>query len=121
MTEDLGRVGRSNLLTLVRTLRDELEQARVERDHAVDMARRQMVLEGCLTCSGGAEYKAMLANLKTCQERCTSLLLENLELRGGALLPGLGWDCPSPACGIFNGDLKERLQACRSCGTARPT
>lgn len=119
MNEDLGRVGRDNLLSLVRHLRAELEQARNERDHAVDMARRQMVLEGCLTCRGGAEYKAMLANLTQCQERGTELLLENRELRAamGAGLPGLGWDCP--ACKCFNGDLKERLQACRACGVAR--
>ena len=81
MSEDLGRVGRDNLLSLVRHLRAELEQARAERDHAVDMARRQMVLEGCLTCRGGAEYKAMLANLTQCQKRCTELLLEARKLR----------------------------------------
>ena len=28
-----------------------------------------------------------------------------------------GWLCG--ACGVFNGDAKERLSACRSCGMAR--
>jgi len=78
---DLGRTGRSDLLDLVAELRVLVGRLQRERDHAVDMARRQMVLEGCLTCSGGAEYKAMLANLTRCQERCTELLLENRELR----------------------------------------
>jgi hypothetical protein len=32
-----------------------------------------------------------------------------------ALSPG--WICG--ACGVFNGDAKERLSACRSCGMAR--
>lgn len=31
----------------------------------------------------------------------------------------VGWDCPNPACGVFNGDAKERLQACRACETPR--
>lgn len=119
--EDLGRVGRDNLLTLVRTLRAELEQARKERsgsdacagrllsedtevrrvlgamphettkqaaerlsddvDEAVETARQKMIIDGCLTCSGGKDYKAMLDNLTSTQARCTELLEENRELR----------------------------------------
>ena len=78
---DLGRTGRSDLLDLVAELRVLVGKLQAERDHAIDMARRQMVLEGCLTCRGGAEYKAMLANLTETQTRCTELLLENRELR----------------------------------------
>ena len=119
---DLGRVGRSNLLTLVRQLQSELADARQQRDHAVDMARRQMVLEGCLTCSGGAEYKEMLANLTATQTRCTELLVEVRAYRAsGICLPG--WWCPcaatSESLGIFNGSMKEVLTHCRACGRAR--
>lgn len=32
------------------------------------------------------------------------------------LLPG--WDCPH--CKCFNGDVKQRLEECRACGTKRP-
>ena len=34
-----------------------------------------------------------------------------------SLMPG--WVCG--ACGVFNGDAKERLRACRCCGLARRT
>jgi hypothetical protein len=34
-----------------------------------------------------------------------------------SMLPG--WRCN--ACGAFNGDMKERLSACRCCGLARIT
>jgi hypothetical protein len=112
---DLGRVGRSNLLTLVRQLQSELADARQQRDHAVDMARRQMVLEGCLTCSGGAEYKAMLSNLSDVQTRCTQLLEENRSLCAGLLLPG--WFCSK--CSVFTGTAKEELTECRACGAPR--
>lgn len=37
----------------------------------------------------------------------------------GLTLPG--WNCPSPACRIFNGEAKSMLYACRNCGTPRPT
>ncbi len=40
--------------------------------------------------------------------------------RDSKFLPGLGWDCPNPACGVFNGDLKEERTTCRSCDTPRP-
>ena len=114
--EDLGRVGRDNLLSLVRHLRAELEQARKERDHAVDMARRQMVLEGCLTCRGGAEYKAMLANLSATQARCSELLIEVRAYRASGLqLPG--WNCRN--CQAFNGSVRETRTHCRCCGEPR--
>jgi hypothetical protein len=35
---------------------------------------------------------------------------------GDVLLPG--WQCPG--CLVFNGDAKERLEACRCCGGPRP-
>jgi len=38
--------------------------------------------------------------------------------REGPILPG--WTCPNRECGVFNGDVKERLTYCRSCGTLRP-
>jgi len=79
--EDLGRVGRQDLLALCRHLRSELEQARKGRDEAVELARRQLVIEGCLSCRGGAEYKAMLANLTSVQERSSELLKETRVLR----------------------------------------
>ena len=115
MSEDLGRVGRDNLLSLVRHLRAELEQARQARDEAVDMARRQLVLKGCLTCRGGAEYKAMLENLTATQTRCSELIQENRGLRAGLILTG--WFCG--ACGVFSGTAKEELTACRCCGAPR--
>lgn len=31
-----------------------------------------------------------------------------------------GWYCRSPACGVFNGDAKEFLTNCRTCGSERP-
>ena len=79
--EDLGRVGRQDLLALCRHLRSELEQARKGRDEAAELARRQLVIEGCLSCRGGAEYKAMLANLTSVQERSSELLKETRVLR----------------------------------------
>jgi len=31
-----------------------------------------------------------------------------------------GWFCRNPTCGVFNGDAKEFLLACRNCGSERP-
>ena len=113
---DLGRTGRSDLLDLVAELRVLVGQLQAERDHAVDMARRQMVLEGCLTCRGGAEYKAMLANLSSVQARCTDLLVEVRAYRAsGICLPG--WNCTN--CHAFNGSVREMRTHCRACGASK--
>lgn len=32
----------------------------------------------------------------------------------------LGWFCRNPSCGVFNGDEKEFLLACRACASGRP-
>jgi hypothetical protein len=60
-------------------------------------------------------------------------LLEAEVVRFRALLPvkvgkeayrveplAVGWFCPDPACGVFNGDAKVFLTACRACGSERP-
>lgn len=31
------------------------------------------------------------------------------------------WDCPNPACGAFNGLVKEDTKICRCCGAPRPS
>lgn len=79
---DLARTGRQGLLDRIRELERELEAARRRADEAVSHARVLLVNEGCLTCRGGADYRAMLANLTATQERCTELFLENRRLRG---------------------------------------
>jgi hypothetical protein len=43
---------------------------------AEERARQQLIIEGCLTCRGGAEYKEMSANLANVQARCAELLEE---------------------------------------------
>ena len=62
MTEDLGRVGRDNLLSLVRTLRAELEQARHRARQQRSTWPGGRWSRRCLTCRGGREYKAMWRN-----------------------------------------------------------
>ena len=44
-------------------------------------AHSRLVIEGCLTCSGGKEYRAMLDNLGQVQARCSDLLKEARVLR----------------------------------------
>jgi len=87
--DDLERHGRSSLLDIIRSQR--LEIARHERD-----------------------FNEQAKTLRIVQARCTELLLENRELRANDLLPH--WTCAS--CGAFNGEAKEKLSACRCCGTA---
>lgn len=31
-----------------------------------------------------------------------------------------GWTCSNEVCGLFNGEMKEKLLICRGCGHARP-
>lgn len=52
------------------------------------------------------------------QKRCTELLNVVRSFKESNALPGLGWDCSN--CKAFNGDLKEKLQACRCCDAPRP-
>jgi hypothetical protein len=99
MTSDLLRVGRQELLGIIAEQRRELE--------ALHVLLR--------------DYPHVLANLTATQQRSTEQTCELRRYKESAGLPGLGWDCPNPACGVFNGDLKERLTFCRSCGTPRPT
>lgn len=68
-------------------------------------------------------HKLMFDSLTATQARCTELLEENRALRAelatikqGIVLPG--FTC---ACGVFNGDEKERRTTCRSCDAPRPT
>lgn len=82
MDDDLGRVGRQGLLDLVRQLRAEVVAERALSDDAIQQARTQLLIEGCLTCRGGEAYQAMLANLSSVQERCNELFFENRRLRG---------------------------------------
>lgn len=58
------------------------------------------------------------AGLSEQQFRCSRCgVLSKAEPPTGILLPG--WTCP--ACRIFNGEQKERLEICRSCDAPRPT
>jgi hypothetical protein len=54
---------------------------------------------------GRAELEAEIAQLRA------EYVIEPLAL---------GWFCRNGACRAFNGDAKEFLIACRSCGSARP-
>jgi hypothetical protein len=63
------------------------------------------------------ELLAVYDNLAAVQTRCTELLLERRDLHAALLLAG--WFCPSP-CGVFNGEMKEILHACRACDRKRP-
>jgi hypothetical protein len=108
-------VSRSVLEQRIRVL---VAAVRSHRD-AVEEARQHLLLDGCLTCRGARDYKIMLENLTAVQALSTRQLEELRAYRASQVLPGLGWDCPG--CGAFNGDVKERLKACRCCGTPRPT
>lgn len=69
------------------------------------------------------ELKAANDALSVVHERCTSLLLENRELKKRMLASGVtlrGWTCSNTDCKAFNGSEKELLAFCRCCGDARP-
>lgn len=55
-----------------------------ERHDASEAARQRMLIEGCLTCVGARDYRAMLANLTSAQARGTELLTENRAMRMAA-------------------------------------
>ena len=60
-------------------------------------AHSRLVIEGCLTCSGGREYRAMLDNLGQVQARCSELLAEARVLRTALdLLAARAGLCDSP-------------------------
>jgi len=109
---------------MIHQLRSDLAQARLDLETADDRARTALIIEGCLTCVGGDEYKAMLANLTATQRRCTELKLELRAYRASGICL-TGWWCPCEATdkslGIFNGGSKEPLTHCRCCGNPRPT
>jgi hypothetical protein len=119
MDEPLGQVGRMELMEMIYQLRADLVQARLDVETADVRARTALIIEGCLTCVGGAEYKAMLANLTDTQRRCTELITETREMKAGWPMPG--WTCINPACGLFNGSMKELRTHCRGCDAPRPT
>jgi hypothetical protein len=96
---DLGRTGRQELLGIIRQQRKEI-------------AALHTLLH---------DYPHILANLTATQVRSTEQKNELRHYQESTFLPGLGWDCPNPKCGVFNGDLKERRTTCRSCQTPRPT
>jgi hypothetical protein len=106
-------------MEMITQLRSDLALAREQLATADARARSALIIEGCLTCVGGAEYKAMLANLTDTQRRCTELVGEVREMKAGWPMPG--WTCLNPACGIFNGSAKELRTRCRGCGNPRPT
>lgn len=68
---------RTVLTDRIRTLVTEL---RLRLD-VESRAHSRLVIEGCLTCSGGKEYRAMLDNLGQVQARCSDLLKEARVLR----------------------------------------
>lgn len=63
------------------------------------------------------ELKATNDHVSVVQSRCTELLLENRTLKQRIKEHGImlkGWNCE--ACKAFNGEEKEKLGFCRSCG-----
>ena len=54
------------------------------RFDAEDAARQRLIIEGCLTCRGGAEYRLMAENLASTQSRCSELLGEARAARAEA-------------------------------------
>lgn len=100
---DLSAVGRSVLIAMVTDLRARLVE--------VNAYLRENLANGKI---GDREYQAMFDNLTATQARCTELLEENRELK--RWMPG--WFCPK--CAVFNGEVKEPLPVCRSCGGPRP-
>ena len=75
LENDLSRIVSARDLT-VRDLRAALVVAEKHAAEAQDRARQQLVLDGCLTCRGGAEYKALFANLTAVQARSTEQIEE---------------------------------------------
>lgn len=61
-----------------------------------------------------AEMTLVYENLTATQKRCTELLEELRRERASNLFPG--WTC---ACGVFNGEAKEKREDCRACGKAK--
>lgn len=90
LTDDLARVGRADLIDMIRRLLERVQNER-DRNQQLDF------------------------NLTSVQTRCTELLNELRELKGGIVLPG--WRCP---CGSFNGATKTWHERCRSCDAERP-
>jgi hypothetical protein len=99
VTDGLLRTGREELLGIIRQQREEI-------------AALHVLLRN---------YPHVLANLTATQVRSTEQKYELRHYQESVFLPGLGWDCPNPACGVFNGNLKEKSRQCRSCQTPRPT
>ena len=116
-------ISRSFLEARIRTLVAEVQGHR----DAVEQARQRLIIEGCLTCRGGQDYRLMSDNLTHCQERCTELLeetrsqrveLARLRVELDEVTAQRGWPafwpkrdenlCPgwTCACGIFNGSAK---------------
>jgi hypothetical protein len=82
------------------------------RAHILETENRSLVQahNAAMSVLGQLERDAAIQRDLT---RALALRVEGLEK--GLLLPG--FDCH--ACGLFNGTLKEDLQACRGCATPR--
>lgn len=62
-----------------------------------------------------ADLKNRDANIRDLQAQLTKSQVQGILLSGWYCLPS------SDGCGIFNSDMKERLEQCRNCGKPRPT
>jgi hypothetical protein len=66
-----------------------------------------------------ARIRLLVSEVRAVQDGAQKLINELRAYRASRAMPGLGWDCQ--ACGVFNGDGRERLTSCRCCGALRST